>query len=103
MHRSLLELTVDGVDTSRDFHLRMMENDAFRRGAFDIQWLEKHLDELLHQEPDRESVIRAAIAAALMADRDRSTRRVSASLGAPNGSRSPESTWLRVARQEALR
>ncbi|HEX5971747.1 MAG TPA: acetyl-CoA carboxylase biotin carboxylase subunit [Gemmatimonadaceae bacterium] len=106
MHRALLELTVDGVDTSRDFHLRMMENGDFQRGAFDIQWLEKHLDELLHQRPDRESVIRAAIAAALMADRDRSTRRVAASSespATPDGSRAPASTWLRVARQEAVR
>jgi acetyl-CoA carboxylase biotin carboxylase subunit len=103
MHRALLELTVDGVDTSRDFHLRMMENDQFRSGAFDIQWLEKHLDELLHQSPDRDSVVRAAIAAALMADRDRSTRRGAASPARSDGSGPPESTWLRVARQEALR
>ena len=43
MHRALLELTIDGVDTSRDFHLRVMENDDFRRGAIEIQWLERHL------------------------------------------------------------
>jgi acetyl-CoA carboxylase biotin carboxylase subunit len=103
MHRALLELTVDGVDTSRDFHLRMMENDDFQRGAFDIQWLEKHLDQLLHEKPDRDSVIRAAIAAALMADRDRAAGRVSTSPSQPEGTRAAESTWLRVARQEALR
>ena len=102
MHRALRELTVDGVDTSRDFHLRMMENDEFRRGAFDIQWLEKHLDELLQQKPGRDAVVRAAIAAALMADRDRSSRRV-ASPATSDGSRAPESTWLRVARREASR
>ena len=103
MHRALIELTVDGVETSRDFHLRMMENADFRRGAFDIQWLEKHLDELLNQAPDRDSAIRAAMAAALMAERDRSTRRVAAAPGSPTGARPAESTWLRVARQEALR
>jgi acetyl-CoA carboxylase biotin carboxylase subunit len=103
MHRALLELTVDGVDTSRDFHLRMMENDDFQRGAFDIQWLEKHLDELLHRQPDRDSVIRAAIAAALLADKDRSTRGVSTLPTQPEHTRAAESTWLRVARQDALR
>ncbi|NUP55858.1 MAG: acetyl-CoA carboxylase biotin carboxylase subunit, partial [Gemmatimonadaceae bacterium] len=51
MHRALLELTIDGVDTSRDFHLRMMENDDFRRGAIDIQWLEKHLAQLTSVAP----------------------------------------------------
>jgi hypothetical protein len=81
----------------------MMENDVFRRGAFDIQWLEQHLDELLRRAPDRDSVIRAAIAAALMAERDRSVRRVAAAPDSPTGSRPAESTWLRVARQEALR
>jgi acetyl-CoA carboxylase biotin carboxylase subunit len=102
MHRALLELTIDGVDTSRDFHLRMMENDDFRRGDIGIQWLEKHLDELLHARPGTDSVTRAAIAAALMAERDRSGRRV-APKGPAEGQTSSESTWLRVSRQEALR
>src|SRR3954453_3419695 len=32
MHRALSELVVDGVETSRDFHMRVMEDDEFRRG-----------------------------------------------------------------------
>jgi acetyl-CoA carboxylase biotin carboxylase subunit len=103
MHRALLELTIDGVDTSRDFHLRMMENDDFRRGEFGIQWLEAHLDELLRARPDRESVIRAAISAALMAERDRSVRRVSTSPAVASVPASSNRTWLRVARGDALR
>src|SRR5512132_4291972 len=75
MHRALLELTIEGVDTSRDFHLRMMENDDFRRGAIEIQWLERHLSELTNVAPPREGVIHAAIAAALLAERDRSAPR----------------------------
>ena len=43
MHRALLELTIVGVETSRDFHLRVMEDDEFRRGDIDIQWLERRL------------------------------------------------------------
>ena len=30
MHRALLELTIEGVETSRDFHLRVMEDAEFR-------------------------------------------------------------------------
>src|SRR3954471_4423832 len=30
MHRALLELTIEGVEISRDFHLRMMEDSEFR-------------------------------------------------------------------------
>ena len=32
MHRALLELTIEGVETSRDFHLRVMEDDGVPRG-----------------------------------------------------------------------
>jgi acetyl-CoA carboxylase biotin carboxylase subunit len=103
MHRALLELTIDGVDTSRDFHLRMMENDDFRRGDFDIQWLEQHLDEVLGRRPASDGIQRAAIAAALMADRDRSSRRSSAAVGGEIAPPELKSTWLRVAREEALR
>ncbi len=103
MHRALLELTIDGVDTSRDFHLRMMENGDFRRGDIGIQWLEQHLDGLLGQRPGEESVTRAAIAAALLADRSRSVRRTGVAPGSAPTDALPESTWLRVARRGALR
>ena len=43
MHRALLELTIEGVETSRDFHLRVMEDAEFRAGAIEIQWLERRL------------------------------------------------------------
>ncbi len=106
MHRALMELTIEGVDTSRDFHLRMMENEDFRRGSFDIQWLEQHLDQLLASRPAPDTVTRAAIAAALLAERDRAGRRAGATRGgtgatAADGVR--DSTWLRVAREEAIR
>jgi acetyl-CoA carboxylase biotin carboxylase subunit len=103
MHRALLELTIEGVDTSRDFHLRVMENDDFRRGAIEIQWLERHLSELTSVKPPPEGVTRAAIAAVLLAERDRSSpRRVET-----GRVREPEvgagSNWLRLARLEGLR
>ena len=47
MHRALLELTVHGIETSRDFHLRVMEDEEFRRGAIEIQWLERRLPVLV--------------------------------------------------------
>src|SRR6185295_13882519 len=66
MHRALLELTIEGVDTSRDFHLRVMEDDDFRRGNIEIQWLERRLADLTSVAPPSEAVIRAAIAAVLL-------------------------------------
>src|SRR3954471_13247930 len=37
MHRALLELTIEGVETARDFHLRVMEDAEFRAGKISIQ------------------------------------------------------------------
>src|SRR5687768_8968413 len=71
MHRALLELTIDGVATSRDFHLRVMEDAEFRRGEIDIQWLERRLDSLTHVPPPPEGATVAAIAAMLLAERER--------------------------------
>jgi acetyl-CoA carboxylase biotin carboxylase subunit len=104
MHRALLELTIEGVDTSRDFHLRVMEDEEFRAGAIEIQWLERRLAALTAAAPPRESVVRAAIAAVLLAERERNTRRLTprstdAAVAAPE---SP-SAWLDVARREGLR
>ncbi len=109
MHRALLELTIEGVDTSRDFHLRMMENDDFQRGAIDIQWLEQHLQALSSVAPPRTGVIRAAIAAVLLAERDRSApQRATATATATSGAGSAAagdgaSAWTRAGRLDALR
>jgi acetyl-CoA carboxylase biotin carboxylase subunit len=100
MHRALLELTVTGVETSRDFHLRVMEDDEFRRGAIDIQWLERRLPSLLQGAPPAETVRVATIAAALLAERDRLAP-MRASGGQTNGA--GDDAWTRLGRLEGLR
>jgi len=106
MHRALGELTVHGVETSREFHLRVMEDDEFRRGAIDIQWLERRLDSLVNAAPPRAQVEAAAIAAALLAERDRRVRSPQRVAPAAPGADAPPSDlspWARVARQQGLR
>ena len=110
MHRALLELTVDGIETSREFHLRVMEDGEFRSGAIDIQWLERRLPSLLGGEPTPSELHTAAIAAALVADADRQGRNPGGAQGANGGGASPratsapvESDWARLARREGLR
>ena len=71
MHRALEELVIEGVETSRDFHLRVMEDDEFRRGAIEIQWLERRLSSLLDKRAPAEQQQIAAIVGALLAERDR--------------------------------
>ena len=103
MHRALLELTIDGVETSREFHLRVMEHPDFRSGNISIQWLEQHLAELTAPAAPEHAIRAAAIAAALLAERDRSARRVGGG-GAPPATRADDADgWRAVARREALR
>jgi acetyl/propionyl-CoA carboxylase alpha subunit len=100
MHRALLELTVTGVETSRDFHLRVMEDAEFRRGAIDIQWLERRLPTILGTKPPAATGVVAAIAAALLAERDRLAPKRAATAH-ENGR--VDDAWTRLARLEALR
>jgi acetyl-CoA carboxylase biotin carboxylase subunit len=100
MRQALLELTIVGVETSRDFHLRVLNDDEFRRGAIDIQWLERRLPSLLGTQPPDALVRVAALAAALLAERDRTAPRRAVS-GSSNGK--SDDAWTRVARVEALR
>jgi acetyl-CoA carboxylase biotin carboxylase subunit len=102
MHRALSELVIEGVETSRDFHLRVMKDDEFRRGAIEIQWLERRLPSLLDATPPEELRKVAAIAGALLADRERSAPRT-ASSAAPATQAPESSTWKRTARIEGLR
>jgi len=103
MHRALLELTIDGVATSRDFHLRVMEDAEFRRGDIDIQWLERRLDSLTRVPPPPEGATIAAIAAMLLAERDRRAPAISTSASGPSGAAVDESGWLHAARRDGLR
>src|SRR5215468_7292968 len=86
MHRALLELTIEGVESSRDFHLRVMEDAEFRAGQIEIQWLERRLASLTSVKPPPEIARTAAIVAALIADRDRQTTKRSNGPAAPASS-----------------
>jgi acetyl-CoA carboxylase biotin carboxylase subunit len=103
MHRALLELTIEGIETSRDFHLRVMEHPDFRAGDISIQWLEQNLGALTAPPPPPDGVRLAAIAAALMADADRGRPAAGAQAPAGGSAPAPQDGWLRAARLDALR
>jgi acetyl-CoA carboxylase, biotin carboxylase subunit len=99
MHRALEELTICGIESSRDFHLRMMENAEFREGAIDIQWLERTLPAIVATKPPQEKLRLAIAAAALLAERGRTTpRRQGLRDASPQ-----DDAWTSVARLESLR
>jgi acetyl-CoA carboxylase biotin carboxylase subunit len=104
MRRALVDLTVIGIETSRDFHVRMMDDEEFRRGEIDIQWLERKLTSILARAAPADDVRVATIAAALLADRDRSERKVRTVGGASDSGRheATHDAWKQAARREAL-
>jgi acetyl-CoA carboxylase, biotin carboxylase subunit len=105
MRRALVDLIILGVETSRDFHIRMMDDAEFRSGDIDIQWLERRLASILERRPPGETARLAAIAGALLAERDRATRNVVVG-SAPNAARGQTTaadSWKQAARLEGLR
>jgi acetyl-CoA carboxylase biotin carboxylase subunit len=106
MRRALVDLIILGVETSRDFHIRVMDDPEFQRGEIDIQWLERRLPTLLDRAPNSDSVRIAATAAALLAERARTARSVStgAASAKPAGV-APETAdlWKQAARADGLR
>ncbi|GJG88531.1 hypothetical protein tb265_37120 [Gemmatimonadetes bacterium T265] len=103
MHRALGELAVEGVETSREFHLRVMEDDEFRRGDISIQWLERRLPALVATRPSADERRLAAIAVALVAHRDRDARASATPTAAAPPSPVANGGWRATARREALR
>ena len=112
MRRALRELTIDGIETSRSFHLRVLDHPDFQRGDISIQWLEQNLPALTAPATDRASIRLAAIAAALVAH---DARRASSGAATPPSvaTAAPETSmvnrntngpsWRDVGRRESLR
>jgi acetyl-CoA carboxylase biotin carboxylase subunit len=107
MRRALVDLTILGVETSRDFHVRVMDDPDFQRGDIEVQWLERRLPSLLERRPSHQSTRVAAIAAALLAERDRTARSASTNgISAIEPGQSADvrlDPWRQVARVEGLR
>ena len=101
MHRALLELTIDGIETSREFHLRVMEDAERYCAAIDIQWLERRLPSLLGAAPSESEVRAAAIAAAQIAECRGAVGEGTVRLLRAR-SAAPLSAWAQLARLEAL-
>ena len=97
MHRALSELVVTGIETSREFHLRVMEDPEFQAGAIEIQWLERRLASLTLERGTEDGARLAALAGALLAEGDAGSRAQPALQSATS-----TSAWQRAARLESL-
>jgi acetyl-CoA carboxylase biotin carboxylase subunit len=97
MRRALAELVVTGVATNQAFHLALLADDAFVRGAIDSQFLDRRAD-LLTPPVDPTRLTAIAVAAALAEEEARRLRRPAVASEAQAGS-----LWLKAARMEGLR
>ena len=102
MRRSLVDLIIQGIETSRDFHIRLMDDDEFRRGAIDIQWLERRLASLTAGRGTPDGEIAVAIAAALLADSER-LGRLASSPRDDRATKGAENAWREAGLREGLR
>jgi acetyl-CoA carboxylase biotin carboxylase subunit len=103
MQRALLELTIHGIETSRDFHLRVMNDADFRSGDISIQWLEQRLPELTATRPAEDKATVIAVAAALLAERDRARPTAGRKAESTERASGMMSAWQRAAFREGLR
>ena len=97
MGRALDELVIAGVATNQSFHRRLMADEAFRQGEFDIQLLERRPD-LLADTVDDGLATDLAIAIAVAEDEARERRAPPVADGVGQGR-----AWLDAARRDQLR
>jgi acetyl-CoA carboxylase biotin carboxylase subunit len=97
MGRALDELLIAGVGTNQSFHRRLMADEAFREGQFDIQLLERRPD-LLEASADADFVADLAVAIAVAEDEARESRGPAVADVATQ-----RSAWLDAARRDQVR
>ncbi|HEU4681798.1 MAG TPA: biotin carboxylase N-terminal domain-containing protein, partial [Gemmatimonadales bacterium] len=97
MTQALDELVITGVATNQPFHRRLMTDPDFQKGDIDIQFLERRPD-LMAPAKNPQRLLDLAVAAALVEDHARNTRRP-----AVGQTEVPGSEWSRQARREGLR
>jgi acetyl-CoA carboxylase biotin carboxylase subunit len=101
MARALRELFIVGLPTSQPFHVRVMDEPEFRRGAIDVGYLDRVGAELLRAAPPADLERAAAVVAALLADERR--LRTTPAPEPPAAAPAAPSRWLQAARWEGLR
>jgi pyruvate carboxylase subunit A len=66
-HRCLDEFVIRGVKTTIPLYFKMMEDEEFRRGDFDIQYIDRKLQELMYDDHRNRADLVAVLAAAIAA------------------------------------
>lgn len=96
MLRALGEMVVEGVTTSQSFHRKVMMEESFASGEYDVDYIATKGELLLSGEVDREWAREVAVAAALFKHRQRAE--IESNME-PRGT----DNWTTLARREGLR
>jgi acetyl-CoA carboxylase biotin carboxylase subunit len=102
MRRALRELVLVGLPTAQPFHLRVMGDPDFQRGAVDITYLDR-VGARLRAAAPHESYQRAvAVAAALLAE-ERRTAGIPTHAAPTGPAVETARAWVQAARRDGLR
>ncbi|MGH7582197.1 MAG: acetyl-CoA carboxylase biotin carboxylase subunit [Gemmatimonadales bacterium] len=101
MRRALRELMIVGVATNVPLHLAVLDDPEFVAGAIDIQFLDRRHD-LVAPPMDDADATRLAVAAALLAERQRTSRTAMGTV-VSKGIVAARSAWTEAGRIDALR
>ena len=83
MRAALAELVIQGVETTRDVHSRVLAEPDFLAGRLSIRYLEEHPDVLAPDDPDAAGLVAAV--AALLEHEERDRVRPDAARGSTEG------------------
>jgi acetyl-CoA carboxylase biotin carboxylase subunit len=103
MRRALQDLVIVGVPTSREFHLRVMQEADWCKGAIDIGYWDRVGRDLMGEAPPDRLVEDAALAAALLEHERRARRSIGAGPGTPGAAGRATPAWLEAARLGSMR
>jgi acetyl-CoA carboxylase biotin carboxylase subunit len=100
MRRALRELVIVGLPTSQAFHLRVMDDPAFQRGEIDVTYVDRFGLAGRAREVPAALIRPLAVAAALLAEQQRTRVEPATSIARP-----PDrlSAWAAMALREGLR
>lgn len=100
LERALVELRVEGIQTSAPLFRQILADEDFRRGALDIGMLDRKLGDGTWGRPADDSEADLPLVAAIVAHVERQSSATSVSTGAAD--QGPRAAWRQAARRESV-
>ena len=104
LERALLELRMEGIETTVPLFRALLRDDDFRSGRLDIAMLDRKLaaGELPPPDPEEAEPPDLALIAAALAHHDRALQRAAGAVGEDSGDKPRRAAWAVTGRREAV-